>query len=329
MLRLSVFIAHFKCSRVSSQRSALTLMPLGKQSIRRGLRRSKNIVSITLPALGMARLCFGRVDKGCFPYWLMHSVSGSYCKQQNSSPPTIRFKTTSPCLSYRSRFSQKMPTRVVCCTSFKPFGSHTAVIYPGTCVRMWCARFTLPPRCSLTHRSMTWRSRCTVLSTLARVCVQHVGWTTGAFQFLSAASYPLWTSCTSQTLLYAAARSLQREHGLFENKCPLVLQLPRTETDGCLHESIAVRPLRTGRCAEDRSACLWRLPVVVGSNNCRTAQQLWTLPDRTSRGVPRGGFGGFKPPPPKFRSFEKAEPNSLFRGKYVRNRLVFLFHHPN
>jgi hypothetical protein len=40
------------------------------------------------------------------------------------------------------------------------------------------------------------------------------------------------------------------------------------------------------------------------------------------------GFGGFKPSP-KFRSFEKAEPNSLFRGKYIRNCLVFLFHHPN
>ena len=67
LLRLSAFIAHFKCSRVSSLRSALTLMPLGKQSIRKGgLRRSKNIVSITLPAQGMVRLCFGRGDKGCF-----------------------------------------------------------------------------------------------------------------------------------------------------------------------------------------------------------------------------------------------------------------------
>jgi hypothetical protein len=46
-------------------------------------------------------------------------------------------------------------------------------------------------------------------------------------------------------------------------------------------------------------------------------------------GVPRGGvWGGFKPSP-KFRSFDKAEPNSLFRGKYIRNCLVFLFHHPN
>ena len=34
-----------------------------------------------------------------------------------------------------------------------------------------------------------------------------------------------------------------------------------------------------------------------------------------------GGFGVFKPPP-KFRSLDKAEPNSQFRGKYVRNNLT-------
>jgi hypothetical protein len=41
-----------------------------------------------------------------------------------------------------------------------------------------------------------------------------------------------------------------------------------------------------------------------------------------------GGLGG-STPPPKFRSFNKAEPNSQFHGKYIRNCLVFLFHHPN
>jgi hypothetical protein len=39
-----------------------------------------------------------------------------------------------------------------------------------------------------------------------------------------------------------------------------------------------------------------------------------------------GGVWGFKPSP-KFRSFDKAEPNSLFSGNYIRNCLVFLFHH--
>jgi hypothetical protein len=34
---------------------------------------------------------------------------------------------------------------------------------------------------------------------------------------------------------------------------------------------------------------------------------------------PEGGFGGFKPPPPPklFRSLDKVEPNSQFRGKYI------------
>ena len=38
-----------------------------------------------------------------------------------------------------------------------------------------------------------------------------------------------------------------------------------------------------------------------------------------------GGFGGFNPPPPKFRSFGKVEPDCKLRGKC----LVFLFQHPN
>jgi hypothetical protein len=38
---------------------------------------------------------------------------------------------------------------------------------------------------------------------------------------------------------------------------------------------------------------------------------------RTERGV-----WGVQPPPPKFRSFDKAEPNSQFRGKYIRNNLT-------
>jgi hypothetical protein len=32
--------------------------------------------------------------------------------------------------------------------------------------------------------------------------------------------------------------------------------------------------------------------------------------------------GGFNPHPPKFRSFDKAEPNSQLRGKYIRNKLI-------
>jgi hypothetical protein len=33
-----------------------------------------------------------------------------------------------------------------------------------------------------------------------------------------------------------------------------------------------------------------------------------------------GGLGGSNPP--KFRSFAKAEPNSQFRGIYIRNNLI-------
>jgi hypothetical protein len=40
-------------------------------------------------------------------------------------------------------------------------------------------------------------------------------------------------------------------------------------------------------------------------------------------GVPREGFGGFKPPPPQeFRCFDEAEQNYEVRGKYIRNNLI-------
>jgi hypothetical protein len=36
-----------------------------------------------------------------------------------------------------------------------------------------------------------------------------------------------------------------------------------------------------------------------------------------------GGFGGVQhPPTPKFLSFDKAEPNSRFHGKYICNNLI-------
>ena len=38
-----------------------------------------------------------------------------------------------------------------------------------------------------------------------------------------------------------------------------------------------------------------------------------------------GEFWGFQPPPPKFRSFDKVEPDCKLSGKY----LVFLCQHPN
>jgi hypothetical protein len=41
----------------------------------------------------------------------------------------------------------------------------------------------------------------------------------------------------------------------------------------------------------------------------------------TATGVPRGGVWGVQTPP-KFLSFEKAGPNSQFRGIYICNNLI-------
>jgi hypothetical protein len=47
-------------------------------------------------------------------------------------------------------------------------------------------------------------------------------------------------------------------------------------------------------------------------------------------GVPRGVWGGgvVKTPPPKFWSFNKAEPNSQFHGKYIHNKLIRIWVSP-
>jgi hypothetical protein len=41
-----------------------------------------------------------------------------------------------------------------------------------------------------------------------------------------------------------------------------------------------------------------------------------------SSGASRGVWGGSTPTPPKFRNFNKAEPNSQFLGKYIQNNLI-------
>ena len=50
----------------------------------------------------------------------------------------------------------------------------------------------------------------------------------------------------------------------------------------------------------------------------------WPLHIEFTQWRTEGGFRVFKPPPspPKFRIFYKAEPNSQFRGKYIRNNLT-------
>jgi hypothetical protein len=42
--------------------------------------------------------------------------------------------------------------------------------------------------------------------------------------------------------------------------------------------------------------------------------------DSAGSGVPKGGSN--PPPPPKFRSFDKTEPNSQFRGKYINTSVT-------
>jgi hypothetical protein len=60
---------------------------------------------------------------------------------------------------------------------------------------------------------------------------------------------------------------------------------------------------------------------------CYNQEVAYVKKERKEAMAYRGGVGVFNPP--KLRSFDKAEPNSQFRGKYTRNSLVFLFHHPS
>ena len=107
---LLAFTALLKRSRNSPYQLALTMMPLGNQSISRGPQQLKtNVVSITLPALGMAWLFFNWRDDECFHYWLTCWVFRWYCKHYDSYPLSIPYKNLSPSLSYRSTCSKKMP----------------------------------------------------------------------------------------------------------------------------------------------------------------------------------------------------------------------------
>jgi hypothetical protein len=51
----------------------------------------------------------------------------------------------------------------------------------------------------------------------------------------------------------------------------------------------------------------FRAPFSVSPSQWRTEEVIW---------------GVHPPPTPKFRSFEKAEPNSQFRGKYIHYNLI-------
>lgn len=161
LLGLLAFIELLRRSRVSPRRSALAVLPLGNQSISRGPLRSKNMLSAWPYQRWVRRYSssVGRGDDGCFYCWLMRLVYRSYYKHQDSSPPTVRAKTSSP-LSHRSRCSRQISMRVPFCSPFKLFDTHSAETFrhPRTYM-MWCTRSTLTPTFLLIHVKR--RSHCT------------------------------------------------------------------------------------------------------------------------------------------------------------------------
>jgi hypothetical protein len=58
-----------------------------------------------------------------------------------------------------------------------------------------------------------------------------------------------------------------------------------------------------------RSKCMFQI-LELGLCRCETAAYLGR------------GEGVGSTPPTNFRSFDKAEPNSVFRGKYIRNNII-------
>jgi hypothetical protein len=59
-----------------------------------------------------------------------------------------------------------------------------------------------------------------------------------------------------------------------------------------------------------------------GKSSVRVVEKCPDIPVAVGSGVPRGGLGVSNPTPLKFRSFDKAEPNSQFRGKYIPNNII-------
>ena len=129
------------------------------------------------------------------------------------APPTKRSRNLSPSLSHRSTYSQQIPMRVAFCSSFKLLGTHTAQTfrYPKTSMTMWCTCSTLMPRCSLIRGSVTRRSHCTIWSNLPSVSGSAT-WGGRPGRARSSVLLPLWTSCTSQTPLYAAVVTTHMLH---------------------------------------------------------------------------------------------------------------------
>ena len=139
-------LLHF---RVPPQRSVLTVITLGNQSISRGPQWSRNNASITLPVLVWHDYFQSGEGQRSFHCWLMHLVPGWQCKHHDFYPPTIWSKNLSPSPSYCIRCSKQTPIRVAFFSSFQLFGTRNAETfqYSRTCMMWWCTYSTLMPKC--------------------------------------------------------------------------------------------------------------------------------------------------------------------------------------
>ena len=142
---------------------------------------------------------------------------------------------------------------------------------------LWCTHSTLVPRCSPICWSIIQWWYCTIWSTLA--CVSgSVTWS-GQLRHTRPCSHPLWTSCTSQTLLHTG-NIHHLTHVSSENKWLLSLCLSHTETgwhstvhawtDPWMSSTHAVMQRSHRQPAND-------MPIVVSSDHCRTAQEWLSL----------------------------------------------------
>jgi hypothetical protein len=95
----------------------------------------------------------------------------------------------------------------------------------------------------------------------------------------------------------------------------------------CLHFSLTqarINSENTARFKDSLNGTSKQISPNIGSTTFLKCQYKCTLSlDRfLYHWRTQGGVWGFKPPPPKFRSFEKAWPNSQFRGIYICNNLI-------
>jgi hypothetical protein len=98
-----------------------------------------------------------------------------------------------------------------------------------------------------------------------------------------------------------------RNLNIHQHHCGTIISQPRVK-------NFCGRRGENGKCNEPE--CIWGAKDV---NIVSVRSERYSVNQgRTEEGVE----GVLHPPPPKFRSFDKAEPNSQFRGKYFRNSLI-------